>query len=112
MGCNISAEEKEALARSKDIDRRLRQDFEKNLREVKLLLLGEPHWHEFCVRICAHVCVCVYVCVCVRACVFVCVCACVFMCCVCVCVYVCVCVRALIVCVGYWCARKHVAGDE
>lgn len=40
MGCNISAEEKEALARSKDIDRRLRQDFEKNLREVKLLLLG------------------------------------------------------------------------
>ena len=42
MGCNISAEEKEALARSKDIDKRLRQDFEKNSREVKLLLLGEP----------------------------------------------------------------------
>ncbi|XP_061843710.1 guanine nucleotide-binding protein G(i) subunit alpha [Nerophis lumbriciformis] len=40
MGCTISAEDKAAVERSKMIDKNLREDLEKSLREVKLLLLG------------------------------------------------------------------------
>ncbi|XP_061529153.1 guanine nucleotide-binding protein G(i) subunit alpha isoform X1 [Phycodurus eques] len=40
MGCTISAEDKAAVERSKMIDKNLREDREKLLREVKLLLLG------------------------------------------------------------------------
>lgn len=41
MGCTISSGEKEAVERSKKIDKTLRADGEKAAREVKLLLLGE-----------------------------------------------------------------------
>lgn len=41
MGCTISAEDKAAVERSKMIDKNLREDREKLLREVKLLLLGK-----------------------------------------------------------------------
>jgi len=41
MGCTISSGEKEAVERSKKIDKSLRADGEKAAREVKLLLLGE-----------------------------------------------------------------------
>lgn len=40
MGCTLSAEDKEAMERSKMIDRNLQKDGEKASREVKLLLLG------------------------------------------------------------------------
>lgn len=40
MGCAVSAEERSAQARSRDIDRVLKQDGERASREVKLLLLG------------------------------------------------------------------------
>lgn len=40
MGCGFS-KDKEAIERSKNIDRKLRQDGEKIKSEVKLLLLGE-----------------------------------------------------------------------
>lgn len=41
MGCTLSTEDKEAVERSKMIDRNLRDDGEKAAREVKLLLLGK-----------------------------------------------------------------------
>ena len=41
MGCNISQAEKEAVTRSKEIDRTLRNDSRRRANEVKLLLLGE-----------------------------------------------------------------------
>lgn len=41
MGCTLSTEDKDAVERSKMIDRNLREDGEKAAREVKLLLLGE-----------------------------------------------------------------------
>lgn len=41
MGCTISSGEKEAVERSKKIDKTLRADGEKAAREVKLLLLGK-----------------------------------------------------------------------
>lgn len=40
MGCTISVEEKAAAERSKMIDKNLREDRYKHLREVKLLILG------------------------------------------------------------------------
>lgn len=40
MGCAISSESKEAVERSKKIDKDLRADGEKAAKEVKLLLLG------------------------------------------------------------------------
>ncbi|KAK3103179.1 hypothetical protein FSP39_017069 [Pinctada imbricata] len=40
MGCAVSADDKAAVERSKQIDKTLRQDGEKAAREVKLLLLG------------------------------------------------------------------------
>ncbi len=42
MGCAISSGEKEAVERSKKIDKDLRADGEKAAKEVKLLLLGMP----------------------------------------------------------------------
>lgn len=41
MGCTISSGEKEAVERSKKIDKDLKADGEKAAREVKLLLLGK-----------------------------------------------------------------------
>ena len=41
MGCAVSADDKAAVERSKQIDKVLRQDGEKASREVKLLLLGK-----------------------------------------------------------------------
>lgn len=43
MGCAVSADDKAAVERSKQIDKVLRQDGEKASREVKLLLLGMYH---------------------------------------------------------------------
>ena len=41
MGCTISQVDKEAVERSKMIDKNLKADGERSAREVKLLLLGE-----------------------------------------------------------------------
>ena len=41
MGCTLSADERAALDRSRDIDQMLRRDADRQSREVKLLLLGE-----------------------------------------------------------------------
>ena len=41
MGCTISQIDKEAVERSKMIDKNLKADGERSAREVKLLLLGE-----------------------------------------------------------------------
>ena len=41
MGCAVSADEKAAAERSKQIEKQLRQDGERAAREVKLLLLGK-----------------------------------------------------------------------
>ena len=40
MGCTMSADERAALDRSREIDQMLRRDADKQSREVKLLLLG------------------------------------------------------------------------
>lgn len=40
MGCAVSSESKEAVERSKKIDKDLRADGEKAAKDVKLLLLG------------------------------------------------------------------------
>lgn len=44
MGCINSKNQKEAITRSKQIDRILRQDGERLTSEVKLLLLGAFHY--------------------------------------------------------------------
>ena len=41
MGCTMSAEDRAALDKSREIDQMLRREGEKAAREVKLLLLGE-----------------------------------------------------------------------
>lgn len=41
MGCAVSSADKEAVERSKKIDKDLRADGERQAREVKLLLLGK-----------------------------------------------------------------------
>ena len=41
MGCTLSAEERAAMDRSKEIDQMLRREGDKQSREVKLLLLGK-----------------------------------------------------------------------
>lgn len=48
MGCTISSGEKEAVERSKKIDKSLRADGEKAAREVKLLLLGKSLFDYQC----------------------------------------------------------------
>lgn len=40
MGCGYSVEEREAKSRSKAIEKTLRHDNDKSVKEVKLLLLG------------------------------------------------------------------------
>ena len=40
MGCAMSAEERAAFERSKQIDRTLQREYERQTNEVKLLLLG------------------------------------------------------------------------
>lgn len=40
MGCTISAEEKAAMARTREIDQRIKQDGIKAKKDIKLLLLG------------------------------------------------------------------------
>lgn len=42
MGCTLSADERAALDRSREIDQMLRRDADRQSREVKLLLLGKP----------------------------------------------------------------------
>lgn len=43
MGSGISAEDKELAKRSKELERKLQEDAEKEAKTVKLLLLGESH---------------------------------------------------------------------
>jgi len=40
MGCGMSAEERAAFERSRQIDRSLQREYERQTNEVKLLLLG------------------------------------------------------------------------
>ena len=42
MGCRISAEDRAALARSKQIEKHLKEDGLQAAKDIKLLLLGEP----------------------------------------------------------------------
>jgi len=49
MGCTVSQAEKDAVTRSKEIDRTLRNDSRRRANEVKLLLLGELWLHKFIV---------------------------------------------------------------
>lgn len=44
MGCAMSAEERAALARSRQIERNLREDGLQAAKDIKLLLLGEQTW--------------------------------------------------------------------
>jgi len=52
MGCAVSTDDKAASERSRQIDRNLRVDGDKQAREVKLLLLGKCiktyHIFKFC----------------------------------------------------------------
>lgn len=57
MGCAMSAEERAALARSKQIERNLKEDGIQAAKDIKLLLLGESfhfelrkihHFHRLC----------------------------------------------------------------
>lgn len=41
MGCTVSAEERAAIARTKQIDQTLKEEGQKAKRDVKLLLLGK-----------------------------------------------------------------------
>lgn len=42
MGCTMSAEEREAMERSKQIEKHLKEDGIQAAKDIKLLLLGEP----------------------------------------------------------------------
>ena len=54
MGCTMSAEDRAARARNKEIERKMKEDANEAAKDVKLLLLGE--WH--CGRsVCIH-CAC------------------------------------------------------
>ncbi len=44
MGCTLSAEEREALDRSKAIEKNLKEDGVTAAKDVKLLLLGNAEW--------------------------------------------------------------------
>lgn len=41
MGCTVSAEERAAIARTKQIDQTLKEEGQRKKRDVKLLLLGK-----------------------------------------------------------------------
>ncbi|CAH1393691.1 unnamed protein product [Nezara viridula] len=45
MGCAMSAEERAALARSKQIEKNLKEDGIQAAKDIKLLLLGEYPFH-------------------------------------------------------------------
>lgn len=47
MGCAVSTDDRAASERSKQIDKNLREDGDKQSREVKLLLLGEFSLHPY-----------------------------------------------------------------
>jgi len=48
MGCAMSAEERAALARSKQIEKNLKEDGLQAAKDIKLLLLGKSHYLNFC----------------------------------------------------------------
>lgn len=51
MGCAMSAEERAALARSKQIERNLKEDGIQAAKDIKLLLLGESfNWIFYCLK--------------------------------------------------------------
>ncbi|KAK9497626.1 hypothetical protein O3M35_004318 [Rhynocoris fuscipes] len=47
MGCAMSAEERAALARSKQIEKNLKEDGIQAAKDIKLLLLGESYNYHF-----------------------------------------------------------------
>lgn len=47
MGCTSSAEERAAIARSKLIEKNLKEDGIQAAKDIKLLLLGELYEHSF-----------------------------------------------------------------
>lgn len=52
MGCAVSTtRDKEAIERSKNIDRALREEGERAASEVKLLLLGAFHFDLFTIKV-------------------------------------------------------------
>jgi guanine nucleotide-binding protein G(o) subunit alpha len=55
MGCAMSAEERASRARSKQIEKNLKEDGIQAAKDIKLLLLGESWWtmtmHVFCFQI-------------------------------------------------------------
>lgn len=53
MGCTLSADERAALDRSREIDQMLRRDADRQSREVKLLLLGKLRIFTFFVASCS-----------------------------------------------------------
>lgn len=42
MGCNLSAEDRAAIERNKQIERALKEDGQQAAKDIKLLLLGKP----------------------------------------------------------------------
>lgn len=46
MGCAMSAEERAALARSKQIEKNLKEDGIQAAKDIKLLLLGKYRFHS------------------------------------------------------------------
>ena len=59
MGCRHSSEEREAISRSKAIEKTLKHDGDKTAKEVKLLLLGM--WDIFLYLACDMQCIDLYV---------------------------------------------------
>lgn len=49
MGCTLSAEERQAMERSKAIEKNLKEDGLQAAKDVKLLLLGAAHHNLSCV---------------------------------------------------------------
>ena len=50
MGCALSSQEKEAVQRSMEIDKKLASEHGSKSKEVKLLLLGEWVWAYLILR--------------------------------------------------------------
>lgn len=51
MGCAVSAEERAAIARTKQIDQTLKEEGQRKKRDVKLLLLGIKLFTSLCIDI-------------------------------------------------------------
>ena len=47
MGCAMSAEERQQRARSKQIEKNLKEDGIQAAKDIKLLLLGEGNWDMY-----------------------------------------------------------------